>query len=182
MLEMDACFVARGDLALETDFCSVPIYQKMICKKALEFKKPVFIATQMLESLLSHPNPTRAEISDVANAVFDYADALTLSSETAIGNDPAHAVNYMNTIIYQTEEAIYHKKTQIDHIFKANPTCNFVINEKNNYIILYNPSIDEIRKISALRSNLLIYVVTNNLSIYRSCNFYWGIISILNED
>lgn len=181
MTEMDACFVARGDLALETEFCMVPIYQKMICKKASEYRKPVFIATQMLETMLTQANPSRAELSDVANAVFDSADALTLSSETAINNHAAKAVEYMNRIIFFSEESIFQKKNQISSIFKAKPRCNYIVNEKNNYVILYHASLEEIRQISALRPNLLIYVVTDNIHIYRICNFYWGIIPIMGE-
>lgn len=177
----DACFVARGDLALENSFPRIPIIQKQICKKAIEYAKPVFIATQMLESMTHQINPNRAEISDIANAVFDKADALTLSGETAIGEYPVESVEMMCSIIYETENFIYQKNNELAEIFKEKPNCKFVFNEKENSLLLYNATIDEIRKIVAMRMNLLTYAISNDQYLYRQYNFYWGLIPIYNQ-
>lgn len=177
----DACFVARGDLALENSFARIPIIQKQICKKAIEHAKPVFIATQMLESMTHQINPNRAEISDIANAVFDQADALTLSGETAIGEYPVESVEMMCSIINETENFIYQKNNEIAEIFKEKPNCKFVFNEKENSLLLYNATIDEVRKIVAMRMNLLTYAISNDQHLYRQYNFYWGLIPIYNQ-
>lgn len=102
----DGVMVARGDLGVEIETEDVPIAQKSIIKKALLKAVPVVTATQMLESMITNPRPTRAEASDVANAIFDGSDALMLSAETAIGNDPLAAVRVMDRIIRKTEDSI----------------------------------------------------------------------------
>ncbi|MBI2436143.1 MAG: pyruvate kinase [Candidatus Magasanikbacteria bacterium] len=104
---VDAIMVARGDLGIEIPAEEVPIIQKKLVDKALEKAKPVIVATQMLDSMQHNPRPTRAEVSDVANAVIDHTDAVMLSNETASGEYPVETVAMMSKIIRQTEKSHY---------------------------------------------------------------------------
>lgn len=103
----DGVMVARGDLGVEMNPERVPVVQKNIIARAREFRRPVITATQMLESMTENPRPTRAEASDVANAIFDGSDAVMLSAETATGKYPVEAVSMMARIIEQAEESIH---------------------------------------------------------------------------
>jgi len=104
--EADGVMVARGDLGVEIDVAEMPLEQKRIIKKCQQFHKPVIIATQMLDSMHENQRPTRAEVTDVANAILDGADACMLSGETAIGKYPCEAVSMMNRIALATEGSI----------------------------------------------------------------------------
>ena len=111
----DAVMVARGDLGVEVDAERVPLIQKMLVRKCIEASRPVIIATQMMESMLTNFSPTRAEVNDVANAVLDGADAVMLSEETSVGQYPVRAVQYMQRIathIEQNENSIYYREHQ----------------------------------------------------------------------
>lgn len=105
--EADAVMVARGDLAMEMAMAKVPLAQKKILEKAMAAVKPAIVATQMLDSMQTNRRPTRAEITDVANAVIDHADALMLSNETAVGQHPVESVKTMSEIISATEKSKY---------------------------------------------------------------------------
>ncbi len=113
---VDAVMVARGDLALEVDSAQVPIIQKTIIKKAIEQNRAVIVATEMLGSMVNNPRPTRAEISDVANAVIDHTDATMLSGESASGKYPVESVAIMRRIIEATENSVFDDyRLDVDH-------------------------------------------------------------------
>jgi len=113
IVESDGIMVARGDLGVEYPLEKLPLIQKLIVKKCLNLSKPVIIATQMMESMITHFMPTRAEANDVANAVLDGADALMLSGETSVGQHPVQVIDYMSRIIETVEqgsEGIYYRE------------------------------------------------------------------------
>ena len=103
VMESDGIMVARGDLGVEIEFQKVPLIQKSIVNMCISLSKPVIIATQMMESMITNPTPTRAETNDVANAVLDGADTLMLSGETSVGKYPVGTIRNMQKIIDATE-------------------------------------------------------------------------------
>ena len=109
----DAIMVARGDLGVEIAIEKTPAAQKSIIRTCLRHRKPVIVATQMLELMHSSKQPTRAEVTDVANAILDGADACMLSGETAIGEYPVDAVSMMNKIMFETEKSLAHRNSQM---------------------------------------------------------------------
>lgn len=116
----DALLVARGDLGVEMDVAQVPLLQKRIVRQCLYAGRPVIVATQMLQSMIDQPTPTRAEVSDVANAILDGADAVMLSAETAVGRFPVEAVQMMSRIAEQTEPLLHRQRAAVNlEVFAA---------------------------------------------------------------
>ncbi len=180
----DAVMVARGDLGIEMPAADVPLVQKMIIEKCLEQAKPVIVATQMLDSMIRNPRPTRAEVSDVANAVIDHTDAVMLSGETAEGKYPVDAVMTMARICERTERSKYNdldlRKMFLDklHVDDAiSSSANLLAKDlKSKAILVASITGFTGRMVSRYRPELPIFVSTNNEKVRRQLNLSWGVI------
>lgn len=186
----DGIMVARGDLSVEVPMEIVPIYQKNIIRYCNEAGKPVIIATQMLESMTVHPLPTRAETSDVANAVYDRASAVMLSGETAVGAYPVRCVETMAKIARSVEKNVTYAK-RVD----LNKRDYHTIDEKDAYIavnsikkigangiLAYTNSGNTIRHMSSLAPDIPIFTVTGNLKTYNQLSLVWNVFPIYIKD
>jgi pyruvate kinase len=187
----DAIMVARGDLAVEIGANEVPHVQLDIVKKCSELGKPVIIATQMLESMIENNKPTRAEINDIGTAVFQGADVVMLSAETAVGKYPLQAVQAMKKTIVSTEK---YKKENIT-LFKSNTKINnepvkaialaikdIAYNIKVEAIIGFSVTGNTAKLISAIRPSAKIITISPHINISRQLSLLWGITSITNSD
>lgn len=177
----DAIMVARGDLGIEVKPWEVPLLQKRIIEKCQEQGKPVIVATQMLESMVNHPRPTRAEASDVANAILDGADAVMLSEETAVGLFPVDSVKAMNSITLAVEETGLRKGFSY---LSENPTVADVIGSlaaqatesiKPAAIIVVTRSGFSARMVSKHRPRSRILAVSKENKILRRMQLFWGV-------
>lgn len=189
--ESDAVMVARGDLGVEMPPEEVPVLQKMIVHKCNEAGKPVIIATQMLESMIENPRPTRAEASDVANAVLDGADAVMLSAETSVGKYPIETVKTMNNIILRTEQQVPEKEifekrpfVRDDTVLDAVAQSACVLAEKVNAsaIIPITHSGATAWRLSRFRPSARIIAVTGEEHVLRRLNLVWGVQGIVLTD
>ena len=183
----DAFMVARGDLGVELPFEDVPLAQKRIIHAARTWAKPVIVATQMLESMISAPRPTRAEASDVANAVMDGADAVMLSGETSVGEYPVEAVDAMARIILAVEE---HGFQEIDTIKWDPHTTSGVVtwgaaamarqlNAK--YIVGFSLEGDTAKRLSRLRTQIPILCFTPEEKTKRELGIVWGLTTFVSK-
>lgn len=182
--ETDAVMVARGDLGVEIPMQEVPVVQKKIVKKCLNEAKPVIIATQMMESMITNPAPTRAEVNDVANSVLDGADALMLSGETSVGDHPALVIKSMYSIIrhLETKGDIYYRtlkpissidRTITDSICQTSVMLAEQADAKG--IITMTNSGYTAFKISSYRPKANIFVFTDNRAILNMLSLVWGV-------
>ena len=187
----DGIMVARGDLGVEIPMEEVPIFQKQFIKKTYRQGKPVITATQMLESMISNPRPTRAEVSDVANAIYDGSSAIMLSGETASGNFPVECVKTMNKIAIKIESSIkYWKRFKTREYDLKDATCEFIMNNavcttamnvEAKAIIAYTNTGNTARMVSSFGPGCPIFAITQNEIIYRQLGLAWGIIPKLFE-
>lgn len=186
----DAVMVARGDLGIEIPIEQVPHFQKQIIKKCIQKAKPVITATQMLESMIRNPHPTRAEVSDVANAVYDFTDAVMLSGETAYGKYPTESVLYMTKTIHYTENNRA-QDTRLLFCFPQNTQAEMICDAAYNLylqlakngmkvsgFIVFTKSGDTARILSRYRSGIPIFAFTPVSSIVRNLTVHFGIIPI----
>jgi len=180
----DGIMVARGDLGVEMPMEDVPVLQKMIVKKCRNASKPVIIATQMLESMITTPRPTRAEVNDVANSVLDGADAVMLSGETSVGEFPEIVIETMSKIIVHVERTSYpyysSKETEFDFASVIpDAICNSSVHlaEKTNAsaIVAMTYSGYTAFEISSYRPNADIYIFTGNRTLLNTLTLLWGV-------
>lgn len=186
----DGIMVARGDLGVEIPFVEVPSIQKYLIKKCRLLGKRVITATEMLESMIKNPRPTRAEISDIANAVYDGSSAIMLSGETAAGKYPVLAVKNMAEIAQFTEKGIDYKnwflttdfriKNNLDAISHA--TCAMAIDVKAKCIVVSSKSGQTARMVSRFRSPVDIIGMTTSERALRKLNLSWGVTPVLSEE
>lgn len=180
----DALMVARGDLGVEIPMEKVPLTQKMLVKKCLEASIPIIIATQMMESMITNYNATRAEVNDVANSVMDGADAVMLSGETSVGKFPVRVIQAVQKIISQVEsfEGIYHKdhkpytdKTRMITDLICFNAVKIAEHVDVAAIIAMTHSGYSAFKISSYRPNCGIFIFTSNAAILNTLSLVWGV-------
>ncbi len=186
----DGIMVARGDLGVEIPFMEVPTVQKYLIKKCRLLGKRVITATEMLESMIHNPRPTRAEISDVANAVYDGSSAVMLSGETAAGKYPLEALRNMAEIAEFTERGIDYKnwfrstEFRIRNILDAvsHATCSMAVDVGAKCIVVSSKSGQTARMVSRFRAPCDIIGMTTNERAWRKLNMSWGVTPALAEE
>jgi pyruvate kinase len=177
----DAFMVARGDLGVECPLEDVPFLQKRVIEKARRNAKPVIVATQMLESMIHNPAPTRAEASDVANAVLDGADAVMLSGETSVGDYPIEAVETMNRIIDSTESHELKKMAAIDWQPKtrggviAKAAAEVADRVGAKYLVAFTQSGDSARRLARYRGEVPVLAFTPEDKVRSQLSMTWGV-------
>jgi pyruvate kinase len=180
----DAIMVARGDLAVEIGPERVPTVQKMIIKKCNEMGRPVIVATQMLESMIHTPVPTRAEVSDVANAIFDGADAVMLSEETALGKYPQEAVDIMTHVATQVEGEIgTHRRLKVHTNDIVDSVSSSVVHNAEDVgaklIVALTETGSTARMIARYKPQQPILVLTPHESVVRQAQLIFGCYPVL---
>ena len=187
----DSIMIARGDLAIEIGHSEVPKVQLSLIKKCSQFSKSVIVATQMLESMIENNTATRAEINDIATAIFQGADTVMLSAEAAIGKFPAQAVSTMTQTILSTEK---YKREHIEDfknsiITNKDPVKSILLSVKD---MAYNPNVKAIivfsnsgksaKLVSAMRPAAKILTISPNINVSRQVSLLWGVQSINSRD
>jgi pyruvate kinase len=186
LVETDAIMVARGDLGVEIGAASVPLLQKRIILRSLEAGKPVITATQMLESMIEHAEPTRAEASDVANAVLDGSSALMLSGETAVGAYPVDSVSYMDRIVRAVEPSLGYRHEmptpeEAPGVGRAmsNAACDLAETLQATAILVPTATGRTASVVARLRPRRPIIALTHNQYAVQQMALEWGVIPLL---
>ena len=187
----DGIMIARGDLGVEIPLENVPLVQKNIIKRCNFVGKPVITATQMLMSMVSSPRPTRAEVTDVANAILDGTDAIMLSEETAIGNYPVEAAETMNKIALRVEKAIDYEKILSERSLSVKPTnsdaishatCQVALDLKAKAIVTFTLSGSTARMVSRYRPPVPIIAASTRDSTVRKLALSWGVYPFKSDE
>lgn len=180
----DAIMIARGDLGVEVPIEELPLAQKDIVRKSIQQHKPVIIATQIMESMVSSPQPTRAEINDVANAVLDGADALMLSGETSVGEFPVEVIQNMQKIISKVEDSgrIFNVDNAVNHdseTFFSDALCKTAVNVSSSVqasaIVGMTVSGYTAFKLASFRPKAFIFIFTGNHKLLTQLSLIWGV-------
>ncbi|MBP3359413.1 MAG: pyruvate kinase [Clostridia bacterium] len=187
--ECDGIMIGRGDMGVEIPFDELPAVQKKLITKCRLLGKRVITATEMLESMIYNARPTRAEISDIANAVYDGTSAVMLSGETAAGKYPALAVETMSKIAETTEKSIHYDKRFLSYEFKiknmvdaiSHATCGMAIDIGAKAIAVCTLSGMTARLVSRFRSPVDILAITTNEKTWRKLALSWGVIPVMCE-
>ena len=184
----DGILIARGDLGVEMPLSKLPVLQKNIIKKCRLEKKPIIIATQILESMIQHSSPTRAEVNDVANAVYEEVDAVMLSGETAVGAFPLETIKIMKEIILNIEKEIIEDFKITSKFEEHSPRYaigkavkSITKNLKVKAIVVMTESGETSRIVSHFRPRANIFSLSPYLSICYRNSLLWGVISIQTE-
>jgi pyruvate kinase len=185
----DAVMVARGDLGVEMPPEEVPLLQKRIIARCAARRKPVIVATQMLESMREHPRPTRAEASDVATAVFEGADAVMLSEETAVGQYPVESAGMMRRICAAAEREVMagrHLRVEADEVefvscadAIARSAAELAETADAAALVAFTQSGATARFVSMCRTRVPVFAATPLVATARRCNLYWGVEPVL---
>ena len=187
----DGIMIARGDMGVEIPFEMVPVLQKLIIRKAYEAGRNVITATQMLESMIKNPRPTRAEATDIANAVYDSTSAIMLSGETAAGAYPVEAVKTMVRIAEQAEKDIDYRKRFFNHEREMNPdisdaichaTCTTAHDMNAKAIIAVTKSGQSARQVARYRPVSDIIGCATSEKVCRQLNLSWGVTTVLLQE
>jgi len=186
---VDGVMVARGDLGVELPLEQVPHLQKMMIHQCARLSKPVIIATQMLESMIKCPRPTRAEVSDVANAIYDSASSVMLSGETAVGTYPIETVKMMKNIIFESEKEFSYQDfyAHAKQVFTDVPTSvahaavQTAYNTHAKAIFVVTHSGTTARLISRFRPQMPILALTLEEQVYHQMTLLWGVLPIKGE-
>lgn len=186
----DGIMVARGDMGVEIPLENVPIVQKQLIKKCNEAGKPVIVATQMLESMQSNPRPTRAETSDVANAIYDLTSCIMLSGECAMGKYPVECVEVMNKIALAIESDLNYTKrfgcTRFDHDIVEDPrhqaaynAVETILNSNADAVACYTCSGRSAEYLSSMRTEVPVLIITDNEKTYNKMSLIQGVQVVL---
>lgn len=186
----DGIMIARGDLGVEVPISHVPQLQKMMIRKSFLAGKPVVTATQMLESMINNPRPTRAEASDVANAIYDSTSAVMLSAETAVGKYPIETVNVMKSIIEQAENDFNYREFFANFgtiVYHDVPSAVTLASVKTAYssdakaIFVFTSGGSAARLLSRLRPSMPIVAMTQSEKVYHQMGINWGVTPFLSH-
>ena len=183
----DAVMVARGDLGVELPLERVPLIQKDVIAKASQASKPVIIATQILDSMTERPVPTRAEVSDIANAILDGADTLMVTGETAAGKHPEKVIKVLNRVIKETESSIDYKEFYIEPDSQnidtaqaiSHAACSVAQDQGIKILVTMTHSGSTARMAARYRPNARIIAMTPKKTTCRQLSIVWGVSSIL---
>ncbi|WFO75621.1 pyruvate kinase [Desulfurococcaceae archaeon MEX13E-LK6-19] len=181
--EADACIVARGDLGMHYSLEEIPMLQKRIAREAIRYGKPVIVATQLLESMVSNPQPSRSEIVDIMNAVRDHVDALLLTTETAAGNYPVEAVRWLKRVVRKAEKLV--EEENIYPLVRQEEAGSIrdkfakglvlMAESLRSKIVVYTKTGFMPSRLSRLRPRVKVLAGTNNSSLARKLSIYYGV-------